>query len=220
MEPKAPKPLRKLNIFANCFIALFLIAWVYLDFIVKLESIYWKIAELFAILSIFMLTIILKRVRDKHSWSSIILSIITAIFCIGFWSWHEIMQYKNKRCLDKFGTEFNLRRQKLGIPLLPADWHIDFQDSRSTDWRKKDSMGHYYKTTLVDSLCAPEYEEDRYNLKPVRGVLRNMLILTWFDNKKHADTIRYEYTGGNSTRTITRQQADSIFAAEKIQKDY
>lgn len=220
MEPKTPKPLRKLNIFLNCFIVLFLLAYVYLDIIVKLESFFWTITKLIAFLIVLIIATILRRIRDKDDWGFVILSIIMGILCISLLSWQEMRKYKTGLCLDKFGTEFNQRRQKLGIPVLPADWHIDFRGDRSTDWTKKDSLGHYFKTTVVDSLCGLEYEEDRYNFKPARGVSRSMSVQIWFAKGKGSDTISYRYYDGDSTRNVTRRQADSIFSAEKIQNDY
>jgi len=222
MEPKTPKPLKKLNIFSICFIILFLVVFTYVEFTAKLESIYWTMAKYAAILLIFIITTILRRVRNKEHWVSLIIMWGCWLAMLAMWGWRDISKYKNKLCLDKFGTEFNQRRQKLGIPILPAGWRINSVGSRSIDWINKDSTttGHFAKSSLVDSLCALEYEEDGYNLKSSRGIARHMSVLIWFDNKKRTDTIKYNYDVGDSTKTITRQQADSIFAAEKIQKDY
>jgi hypothetical protein len=104
--------------------------------------------------------------------------------------------------------------------VIPPDWHVDFRGTGVTDWKKNDTTGHYWKISNADSTCALESEEDWYNFKPIKGVSRTMSIYTRFASGMVSGTIRFDYEVGDSTKTITRQQADSIFAAEKIQKDY
>ncbi|MGZ3890939.1 MAG: hypothetical protein ACXVI9_10600 [Mucilaginibacter sp.] len=143
------------------------------------------------------------------------------IIFVGFWGYRDLAKYKSNICDDRFGREFNARRRSLGVPEIPADWHVDYKGRGYVTWKAKDTTGHFRKYISVDSSCAIEYEEDEYNLKPVNAKLREISIDTRYKGGKRINSISYWYTPGIDTgRYISRQQADSIFAAEKIKKDY
>jgi hypothetical protein len=64
-------------------------------------------------------------------------------------------------------------------------------------------------------------EDDEYHFKPIKGVSRELSITTYYTTGKE-DSIVYYYDpdNNNNNHKISRQQADSTFAAEKISKDY
>jgi hypothetical protein len=134
----------------------------------------------------------------------------------------DIEKYKYNICQVKFGKAFNWRRLDMGTPVIPEDWHNkpSFDDSEA-NWNGKDSViGHNGKTIAFTSDYGIDFERDNYNLASSRGLSRSISIMTTFAKGKGRDTISFDYSFGDSTKTITRQQADSIFAAEKIKKDY
>jgi len=139
-----------------------------------------------------------------------------------FYGYRGIAEYNRNICQDKFGLVFNKTRKTLGVPQIPADWHIETRGNRSVDWAARDStLGHESKTIFIDSICRIELERDEYNLKPLNGVTRYMSITThYYARGKSADSIFYYYEEGDDNRLISKQRADSIFAKEKIKKDY
>jgi hypothetical protein len=213
--------MKKWNVIFWVFFGLFLIIGGYLDFYVKLDSIYWLVCKLvgFALLILGqLLLIILKKEESK---ALVVFRICFCIFFIGYFGHSEITRYKSDICDDKFGREFNARRRKLGTPEIPADWNVDYKGRRSVDWKAKDTAGHAVKYISIDSSCTIRSEEDFYNLKPIHGVSRDVSVFTRYAKGKGSDSISYFYEAGfNTNRQISRQQADSIFAAEKINKDY
>ena len=64
------------------------------------------------------------------------------------------------------------------------------------------------------------FENDEYTLRPLHGKKRDMNVFAKYASGKAKDSVFFSYFNGDTTRTLSRQQADSIFAAEKIKKDY
>jgi hypothetical protein len=129
--------------------------------------------------------------------------------------------HQNKLRLDKYGPVVNAKRAKSGIPLIPAGWTPGYYDNRSVEWSKNDSAhGHQKKLIFLDSLHRLEFEEDTYNLKHADSVDRYVNIRTNFSKTGSVDSTDYTYYAGMNNKTISRTQADSIFKAEKIWKDY
>ncbi|MCR8556380.1 hypothetical protein KXD93_01935 [Mucilaginibacter sp. BJC16-A38] len=172
---------------------------------------------MFLILSGIFYTRIKKK--EENIWRNIMfLCLLYAYF--GYTAYQEITKFNRNVSLDKFGKAFNYRRQSLGIPIIPADWTIENRGSFSVNWKgKKDIIGHTSKHISIDSYTA-DYEMDWYNLKPIDSIKRSMKIRTEYAKGKGKDSIFYYFAVGDSTRTISRKQADSIFNAEKIKKDY
>jgi len=124
------------------------------------------------------------------------------------------------RCHNSFGAEFNGRRKQLKIPIVHPEWPV-YKDDKHTTWEKaKVEKGHGFKFIVYDG-CELDGEQDHY----------------WFSSKKLQDTVltmdyRYRnsyrkidsaiftFRQGNREDTITRQKADSILAANKIDRDY
>jgi len=129
--------------------------------------------------------------------------------------------HQNKLRLDKYGPVLNAKRAKFGIPLIPVNWQPDYYDDRYAEWRKKDStIGHQNKSVWLDSLHRLDFEEDTYNLTHAHSADRFVNIRTYFSKSGSVDSSDYTYEAGTNNKTISRAQADSIFKAEKIQKDY
>ncbi|MFI5161476.1 MAG: hypothetical protein ACHQHN_09370 [Sphingobacteriales bacterium] len=100
-------------------------------------------------------------------------------------------------------------------------WQVDYEFRHSVDWKAKDTIGHVTKEIAVDSSCAILYENDEYKLKSINGKARSLSIDTRYKRRYSSDFISFWYSPGiDTSRYVTRQQADSIFAAEKIKKDY
>jgi hypothetical protein len=220
MEPEAPKPKKKLKVVLISVMTLFFIVFCYLDFFADLLNLYALVAKFSFLLLAYLVLMIYQNIFEpKKVWEQIFLTIALVLF-VGFNAHEDLKKYNDSVCREKFGKEFNQLRQSLGIPMIPADWKIKRAASGSAEWQKKDSTGHYWKLTFIDSTCALDFERDEYNLKRAHGVTRRISIVSTFARGKGKGTVRFDYEVGDSTHTITRQQADSILTAEKIQKDY
>jgi hypothetical protein len=148
-------------------------------------------------------------------------SYYSLVFC-GLWAcWHEYSNYKRDLRLDKYGIIYNKTRQSLGIPVIPSGWHSESPGNRSIEWTgKKGVSGHEEKYIVLDSLYEMGYERDEYNFKGIRDTSRTISILFVYAKGKSKDSIHYWYNLKDTTLDISRQQADSLFAAAKIRKDY
>jgi hypothetical protein len=169
---------------------------------------------------IFAAAVFIRIKRKKDSIWEVVFFLCWFSIYLGYMSYQEITRFNRNVCQDKFGKAFNYRRQSLDIPKIPADWNIENRGRYSVNWKgKKDIIGHTSKYISIDS-CTADYEEDRYNLKPIDSIKRSMKIRTEYAKGKSKDSIFFYFEVGDSTRTISRKQADSIFDAEKIKKDY
>jgi hypothetical protein len=129
--------------------------------------------------------------------------------------------HQNKLRLDKFGPVLNAKRAKFGVPVIPVNWEPGYHGDRDVEWSKKDStIGHQNKRLFLDSLHRLEFEDDTYDLKRADSVNRYVNIRTYFSKSGSIDSTDYTYEVGMTNKTITRNQADSIFNAENIRKDY
>jgi hypothetical protein len=150
--------------------------------------------------------------------------LVASVMLLNVWlpAHREIKKYKNNNCQDKVGREFNERRRRMEVPVIPPGWQnkARYGDGDARWHGKEGVIGHEGKIIYFASDCVIDFERDDYNFKPSGNVSRSLSILTKYAKGKGRDTISFDYTVGDSTRTIIRQQADSIFAAEKIQKDY
>jgi len=145
-----------------------------------------------------------------------------AVIIIGLWlGYKEYSTYSRDLKLDKFGVVYNKTRQRLGIPVIPADWQPSSRGQRSGSWNANDTtIGHQRKYIILDSLDRIEIETDSYKLKPLNKVERDVSIFFRYARGKAKDSIFYSYEIGNKSITFSRSQADSLFDAEKIRKDY
>lgn len=133
----------------------------------------------------------------------------------------EYTNYERGKRIEKYGIVFNKTRQKLGVPIIPADWHFKYPGNLGADWEGKEgAFGHVSKYVGLDSLHRIEFERDEYNLKVVGDTDRAISILFRYARGKSKDSIFYWYDTKGKSLDISRQQADSIFAAAKVRKDY
>jgi hypothetical protein len=212
--------MKKWKAIFNWSFWLLFIVWAFFIFYIESTSVYWLVGKLI-LFAVLLLGPLLREILEKESKFTIISRICFIILFFCFFGYQQIAKYKSDRCDDHFGREFNARRRRLGTPEIPADWHVDYKGRGHVTWKAKDTIGHAVKYIDIDSSCAIKSEYDAYNLKTVKGKTRSISIDTRYAKRKGSDSISYRYDPGIDTgRWITRQQADSIFAAEKIKKDY
>ena len=215
--------MKILRIVFYVFFILYIIAvtWIYND--VRFDSFHWLIAKLAGALIILVGLIVIRYKSKEETKISTLFGILFSILYVGYFlAYKPISEYKRNTCLDKFGWAFNKTRRTFGIPEIPGDWHIRFRIDRSVDWwkSKNDTIGHVSKDISIDSVCRIKYEDDEYNFKPIKGISRNLSITTYYAHGKEDSIVYYYESGNNNNHKISRQQADSIFAVEKIAKDY
>ena len=156
----------------------------------------------------------------RPSWGQVAYLVFLIVFISFFNLRKDYINHRNKLILDKFGPSLNTQRAKLGIPAIPADWQTFYYSESDGEWRKKDMKpGHQRKHIFLDTLFQPAFEEDSYNLKRGDSADRYVMIRTYY-TKGAFDSTAYTYDGGKNIQSISRFQADSIFKAEKIKKDY
>jgi hypothetical protein len=212
--------MKKFNVFLISFACLFLMAWVYLDVFMELQSIYWLCGKLAGFSLIFIGSIFIRISKKEESNSSIIFMVCFAIFWLGYTGYNEITKYKKGVCQDKYGMEFNKKRRSLSAPEIPADWHIKRGYGSSVDWKGKEGViGHESKTIFIRS-CEVYLENDEYHLKSLDTISRNITVTTKYAVAYDKDSVTFYYNVGHDGREISRKQADSVFTAEKIKKDY
>jgi len=213
--------MKKIKVFYYCFSGLYLIVWVYFEIYIESESLYWLIAELTGIFLIFFGQIIIGALPKQVNMKNIVAGLGYGVLMIGLLGYRDISNYDRSIWQTKFGTAFNARRLVLGIPEIPAGWHITSRGNTWVDWKAKDSViGHESKDISFDSIRSIIFENDEYTLKPLQGKKRDMNVFTKYARGKAKDSIFFSYYDGDTSRTISRNKADSLFAAEKIKKDY
>ena len=122
-------------------------------------------------------------------------------------------------CSARFGREFNGKREYRSVPILPWGWK-KIDSGWRTVWNGDTSaFGHYAKEIIIDSACRIDWEDDDYKLKPVGDMAREISIRMKYAKGRGEDSLFYYYSVGDSTHAITRQKADSLFAAEHIESD-
>src|SRR6201999_806947 len=108
-----------------------------------------------------------------------------------------------------------------GAPKIPSNWHSRIRFDGEITWSedKNDTIGHVSKRIDIESTY--KREDDYYRFKQIKGLSRHLLISTYYTNNDHPDSIiYYYYPENNGGHNISRQQADSLLTAEKIEKDY
>jgi len=210
-------PKLKLTLFRICLcvviIWLFAVAtWVY-QIVNHYEAIF---------IALVVLVLVWQTIKGWHkpNWSWVA-NLAIYIISSSFFLHRQYNDHQNKLRLDKYGPVLNARRVKLGIPVIPANWQPDDYDDREVTWSKKDSaMGHQSKDIFLDSLNHLDYADDTYYLKRPDSVKRYITIRTYFSKSGVVDSTDYTYEAGMNNKAFSRTQADSIFKAEKIRKDY
>jgi len=213
--------MKKFRIFCVCFFFLDLGICFYLEWFKEIHSIYILICILAACLLALFGVVILDILEKVKSKGGIITTFCLMLISMGPLSYREISDYKKNLCQDKFGREFNARRKSLGIPQIPENWHIKYNFYHSITWQARDSVtGHESKEIAIDSSCSINREQDEYELKPLHGKARYVRIFYQYASGKTKDSVAAWFGDGDSTRDVSRSQADSILDGEKIKKDY
>lgn len=214
--------MRVLRVILIVIIAVCSIASLYFDTNLKPHYVFWILAKpIFPTTMVFFWIFYLIRNKQSANLAFVLVALSCGVWAI-FYTYDIFKEYQLKTCQNKFGPEFNSIRKKRGVPGIPDDWQISSGSiGADINWVGSNSIGHFNKYTRVDSTCAIEFEQDEYRFKPVQGIQRGITIKTMFAKGRAKDTITYHWVGGiDINRTITRHEADSIFAAEKIRKDY
>jgi hypothetical protein len=174
-------------------------------------------AGVYAALTLFVLY---RFIKDLFNAKPNYGSYYSIVICFLWPSWHEYSNHKRDLHLQKYDTVYNKTRQSLGIPIIPVGWHTEYPSDRSVTWRGKDNaMGHEEKYIGLDSLYKIEFENDEYRFKDGNDTSR-ITIFFRYGRGRSKDSMFYWYHFADTTMTISRHHADSIFDAKKISKDY
>ncbi len=132
-----------------------------------------------------------------------------------------ILYLKTSICQSEFGPELNSKRRSLQIPIIPPHWHIKQKDEHFAWWIGKEIVVGHESKRLIYSDCELDQEIDDYFLKAKDSHGRWIQSRYKYSNSHRLkDSIVYTYQIGDFYyHSITKQQADSIFKAEKINKD-
>lgn len=140
--------------------------------------------------------------------------------CLLIMAFNFIHKQVVKHYQDKYDFAYNRQRQKLGIPIIPANWHIKEHDDVSAYWcGDEKEIGHKRKMVTF-SGCVSDGELDVYNLPNQDKKQRWLEIEYNYKKKPQPDSVSYTYQIDHSAKVITRKFADSLFNAEHINKDY
>ncbi|MBB3054420.1 hypothetical protein [Mucilaginibacter gotjawali] len=201
--------------------SILLITAAYLDFFCGTVNIYTIVIKQSCLLLVYISPIVYYMItKDKQQRWWAVFGCIWVV-TISLRTKNEIHDYNETVCKAKFGKTFNQQRRNRGIAVIPQDWQITSSLGSEIDWKGKDQIiGHTDKSVYIDSACEDAFERDNYELKPIRGISRWISIGRVVTKGKGADTDSYAFEFGANSRNITRQQADSILASEKITKDY
>ncbi len=154
--------------------------------------------------------------------ASLILYNSWILLLVGHLEYKEYSKRRKEVYYSQFGLPFNAMRRNVGVPIIPGGWHQGPYPDRLIFWDSKNgSMGHVAKMIFMDSLSRYiEWEEDRYKLKEPGKDTSYVMIRSYYNPHKIIDSISYAYEHGLDNKSISRRQADSIFEAERIQRDY
>lgn len=127
----------------------------------------------------------------------------------------------DSRCADSFGPEFNKKRKELHIPIIPSGWKVYNSTETATLWKApKVRKGHGFKVVVYDG-CELDGEEDHYyfSSKKIQDTVLEVAY-RYINKHRSKDSTVFVFQIGNHADTITRGKADSIFAANKIDRDF
>jgi hypothetical protein len=158
---------------------------------------------------------------------TIIYLCVWTAYTIYFLGYKEIKKYQDEELAYQFGADYNAIRHKLGVPAIPVNWWLENSNKEVAVWecKKGDTIGHTSKYISIDSTYKVVYEDDNYSFKPIKkgDHSRYLSIRSYFAKGKilKIDSIVYSYESSyDHPKNITRPQADSLFAAEMVAKDY
>lgn len=149
--------------------------------------------------------------------------IVIACFCLigGLLIFSGVSKYIDFRCANSFGPEFNKKRKELHIPIIPLVWKVYFSDVNATAWQaSKVRRGHGFKVVVYNG-CDIDEEEDHYYFSSKK--IQDTVLTAYYkyvNRNRRKDSTVFIFQIGHHADTITSKKADSIFAANKISKDF
>ena len=132
-----------------------------------------------------------------------------------------VSTYLDFRCANSFGPEFNEKRKALHVPIIPLGWKVYNSDKTSTTWQEpRVQKGHGFKVVVYNG-CELDAEQDHFyfSSKKLQDTVLTM-DYSYANSQRKRDSTVFTLQIGDHDHTITPKQADSIFIACKINKDY
>ena len=197
-----------------------LIAMLLIEFFGKYHSIFLLITFFAGLLLIVVGSVF--NLNDKVLVGEIArpFKILQIVVMFGFVGFSVFTQYqKDERFAQEvqFSKRYNQYRRRIGIPLIPDDWQAGNVADGILNWHGTQLLiGHTKKRVYFRSPFNIESETDWFDFKSLPHAKRFLKIYTYFGNGKGVDSVTYNFQDGVQFRSITKQQADSVFAAEKI----
>lgn len=148
-------------------------------------------------------------------------AIIIILLFFGVFTYFQVRSAIEYRCQSAFGPELNARRQKLNVAIIPSNWVVRDRDHVHTWWWiGKDYIPGHKSKVVVYHGCDIVSEYDTYYIKPRSGKQQRWLEVEYvYANARHPDSTKYTYQVEDRANLISKDQADSLFKAEKISKD-
>ncbi len=162
--------MKKFRVVFIIIVGLSFAAMGYTQVYSETQSVYLLALELIGLVVLFIGLIVTIISNEGKSKIYKVFIICSYLFLLGFLGRQDITEYKEMTCQDKYGRSFNLARRRLGVPEIPADWHIFGRGNGFVSWvANKTDIGHKVKHIEIDSSCRIEVEDDGYKLKPPRA---------------------------------------------------
>jgi hypothetical protein len=154
--------------------------------------------------------------KKKQIYTSFIFCVVLVII-LGI---KPIISHIRGLCQNKYDFDYNVKREKLGIPIIPKNWRIKQREPKFIWWTGPENIVGHNSKTIAFSGCDINSELDLYTLSLQAGKRRWVDIEYKYGVESHKDTIVYNYQIEHSAAKISKKTADSIFNAEHINKDY
>src|ERR1700744_1963791 len=148
-----------------------------------------------ALISLINITGAIRRKSSELTfWAVIAIGFNLALALYG--SRRTFAKHEEFVCSDRFGREFNGRREYNRVPVIPRGWK-KIDSGRFTVWNGDTSaFGHYTKEIIIDSACRIDREDDEYKLKPAGGLARSISISMKYARGRGEDSLFYYYNVG------------------------
>ena len=152
---------------------------------------------------------------------SLLYRILFITICLLAYAFEPVKEYWVKRCQDKkYGLSYNDKRKSLGIPAIPAHWHVKEHNPDFIWWTGDENIIGHKRKSVAFSGCDIVEEYDVYTLPKQNWQGRWIQIEYNYATETKKDSVAYTYQTDHTSRHISRSTADSILNAEKINKDY
>ncbi|WP_146186638.1 hypothetical protein [Pedobacter sp. HMWF019] len=124
-----------------------------------------------------------------------------------------------KHCQNEYGLSYNKTREKLGIPLIPADWSIKERSENFIGWSGNEQKVGHKRKAISFSGCRIESELDVFKLPNQNGKERLLEIEYNYPHESTGNTVIYTYQIDHYSKSISKTTADSILNSEHIKKE-